>query len=104
MAPRFEYDRLTADQFRAGLRDADMTPQTFARIFGTRLEVVERWLAGTQDIPPWTAPVLRMLQVPAAVAAARAAAAEMIRGDNLRPELGTYPYKRLDMIHGEGNL
>lgn len=70
-----------------------MTPQTFARIFGARLEVVERWLAGTQDIPPWTAPVLRMLQVPAAVAAARAAAAEMIRVDNLRPELGDYPFR-----------
>lgn len=70
-----------------------MTPQTFARIFGARLEVVERWLAGTQDIPPWTAPVLRMLQVPAAVAAARGAAAEMIRVDNLRPELGPYPFQ-----------
>jgi hypothetical protein len=94
MAPRFEYDRLTADQFRAGLRDADMTPQTFARIFGVQLKRVEDWLING-DIPPWVAPVLRMLLVPAAVAAARAAAADMIRVDNLRPELGAYPFRAL---------
>ena len=93
MAPRFEYDRLTAAQFRTGLNDAGMNAGAFARIFGVQMKRADAWAAGTEDIPPWVAPVLRMLRLPAAVAAAREAAAEMIRADNLRPELGPYPYK-----------
>lgn len=91
MPQRFDYDHLSADQFRGRLRSLEMPADAFARIFGVRSNTVDRWLEG-QTIPPWVHVALALLELPGGLSQAREAAAQMIRADNLRPELGAYPY------------
>lgn len=91
LAQRFDYDRLEPDQFRDRLRELDMPSDAFARIFGIRAKTVDGWLQDG-NIPPWVRVALTLLGLPGALPAAREAAAQMIRSDNIRPELGSYPY------------
>jgi hypothetical protein len=90
---RFEYDRMTGEEFEAGLREIEMHPKAFARIFGVQYRTVRKWLKedGT-GIPAWVYVALSLLRTSEAKIAARDAAARMIRIDNLKPQRGEYPY------------
>lgn len=93
LSARFEYQKMTAREFSAALREIDLPPDAFARIFGVRKEVVARWLKGTQDVPPWVFVVLWILrEVPNGIAIARTAAANHIAQDRKYVERGPFPY------------
>lgn len=92
--PRFEYDRLTGGELDVALRELDLPPYGFARIFGTRANVVKKWLRDEQDIPAWVFVAIALLRQPGALSAARQAAAQHIRVDNRYPNRGQYPYER----------
>lgn len=94
MAPRFTYRRLTPEEFNAELDRQGMTVPSFARIFGANLKTVEKW-ASAGDIPPWVPIAMTLLSIEGALGTARMAAADFIEQDNLRPELGRFPYKTL---------
>jgi hypothetical protein len=94
MAPRFIYRRLTAEEFNAELDRQNMTIPSFARIFGVNLKTAEKW-AAAGDIPPWVPIAMTLLSAAGALGLARMAAADFIERDNLRPELGAFPYKKL---------
>src|SRR5690606_10889095 len=83
VSARFEYARMSADDFSKALHDIDLAPPAFARIFGVRIEVVTRWLKGEQDIPPWVFVVCWLLrEIPNGIAIARTAAANHIARDH----------------------
>lgn len=91
---RFDYVRMTGDQLRHALRDIDMQPAAFCRIFGVNGNVMGRWLKDEQDVPPWVYVTLRLLSAgPHMLAIAREAAAEHIRSDNDFPDRGEFPYR-----------
>jgi hypothetical protein len=94
MPARFTYRRLTPLEFSTELGRQNMTIPTFARIFGVNLKTAERW-AAVGDIPPWVPIAMTLLSMEGALGLARMAAAEFIERDNLRPELGAFPYKAM---------
>lgn len=84
---------MSAADFSLALREIDLAPPAFARIFGIRIEVVTRWLKGEQDIPPWAFVALWLMrEVPNGVAIARTAAANHIARDTKYPQRGEFPY------------
>lgn len=89
---RFEYERMNPKDFRDELAAIDMPANAFARIFGINSNVVERWVKGEQDIPAWVYVAFSLLRLPEGFSTARQAAAQHIKKDNLRPQLGEYPY------------
>ncbi|WP_378952149.1 hypothetical protein [Mesorhizobium sp. ANAO-SY3R2] len=102
MPQRFEYDRMTAEDFRAALEGLDLPAKGFARIWGVRAGTVGKWVKGEQDIPPWVYVAFALMRQDGAMVTARDAAANMIRRDNLRPQLGEYPYAAGgDFMEGE---
>src|SRR4030081_3222992 len=94
MPARFTYRRLTAEEFNAELDRQGMTIPSFARIFGVNLKTAEKW-AREGDIPPWVPIAMTLLSPPGALGLARMAAADFIERDNLRLDLGPFPYKAL---------
>lgn len=93
MSRRFEYTRMTAQEFRADLDSIGMPALAFGRIFGFTEDRIKLWLTGQQEIPIWVPVVTRILiQVPGAIPEARQAAAERIIRDNVRPQDGEFPY------------
>lgn len=96
VSARFEYTRMTAQQFSDALEEIDLPAPAFSRIYGVRLEVVERWLKGEQDIPPWVFIALWLMrEIPSGTAIARSAAANHIKLDRKYPKRGEYPYLEL---------
>jgi hypothetical protein len=94
MPARFTYRRLTAEEFNAELDRQSMTIPSFARIFGVNLKTAEKW-AAAGDIPPWVPIAMTLLTPEGSLGLARMAAARFIERDNLRPELGDFPYLAL---------
>lgn len=92
MAPRFTYRRLSSQEFNNALKEQDLPWQAFARIFGVNLNTVRKWVAGNEDVPRWVPIALTLLTLPNAHGTARMAAATFIEKDNLRPDLGDFPY------------
>ncbi len=93
MSRRFEYARVTAEEFSEALSDIGMPPLAFGRIFGFEEKRIRQWMSGEQDIPIWVPVVMAVLQnVPGAIPEARQAAAEIIVRDNFRPQDGEFPY------------
>lgn len=93
VSARFDYRRMTAREFSEALREIDLQPDAFARIFGVRKEVVGRWLSGTQDVPSWPFVALWLLrEIPNGIAIARTAAANHIEIDREHPDRGRFPY------------
>lgn len=65
--PRFTFERLTAEQFAAGLAEANITTTGFARLTGADLRRIRRWRDGAEaDIPVWAGHILLALTVPEA--------------------------------------
>lgn len=94
MPARFTYRRLTPLEFSTELGRQNMTIQTFARIFGVNLKTADKW-GSIGDIPPWVPIAMTLLTQDGALGLARMAAADFIERDNLRPDLGAFPYKAL---------
>lgn len=93
MSRRFDYTRMTAQEFTSYLDAIGMPPLAFARIFGFEEKRIRQWMTGEQDIPIWVRPVMAVLKnVPGALPEARQCAAEMIIRDNFRPQDGEFPY------------
>lgn len=93
MRKRFDYQRMTAEEFQADLKELNMPLSAFARIFGSHKDTVVKWYYGDQDIPTWVPIVTFILKThPGALGAARQAAAERIQFDHSRPNLGEFPY------------
>jgi hypothetical protein len=63
---RFEYDRMTGEQFRAALAQLDMTPLYFARITGKNQRKVRYWYDGEEDIPHDVMLICSLLTLPGA--------------------------------------
>ena len=53
---------MTADEFRAALKELRMSQLAWATRFGLSPGAVNRWAKGTRPVPPWVAEVIRMLQ------------------------------------------
>lgn len=96
LSARFEYQKMTAREFSDALAEIDLPPKAFARIFGVRPEVVQRWIRDEQDIPPWPFICLWLLrEIPEGIAIARSAAANHIKTDRDNPGRGDFPYLRI---------
>ena len=94
MARRFEYDRMTAVEFRERLEGLRMSWMTFARLFGHSPVKTELWHLGKEDIPIGVHVTLALMErCPDGKRVANEAAAEILREDNAAPELGPYPYR-----------
>lgn len=63
---RFEYDRMTQEQFHAALEQLGMTPLYFARISGVNRKKVERFVSGEEDIPHFVTVLCSLLTLPGA--------------------------------------
>ena len=97
MSKRFEYDILTADEFRDELDALGMLPETFARLTGQDFNNVQRWLSGKRDVSPWVGMVLwQFRHVVGSIPEARKWANEFIRIDRQNPEHGEYPFAMED--------
>jgi hypothetical protein len=101
--PRFTYRRITPGEFRAELRRAGIKHRTFARLTGADIRTVGRWLKGGpgNDIPPWVPLVLTLLTLHGGMSRARLVAAQMIERDEMRPDLGAFPYASHDFTETE---
>lgn len=96
VSARFEYQKMTGREFSAALAEIDLAPKAFARIFGVRPEVVQRWIKGEQDVATWVFPVMWLLrEIPEGIAIARSAAANHIKIDRDHPDRGEFPYLRI---------
>lgn len=94
---RFEYRKMTAQEFRDGLNEIGMGYLAFSRIFGQDERRVRKWMGGDEDIPNWLPPVLGLLRANAGnISTARAVAADYITRDNEHPERGDYPFRRFE--------
>lgn len=98
MSRRFEYDELSADEFRDMLDAIEMQGDTFARLTGVNHRTVQKWLSGENDIPHWPRLLLAHWQEnPFLIPAARTITALALRIDRTRPD-ETYPYLKGDDI------
>lgn len=67
----YRFTRLTAEDLSAALETHQMSPNQFRRIYGTGNKTMEKWLDGTEDIPPWVAAVVATWHIPGVLQAAR---------------------------------
>lgn len=81
MGRRFSYRRLTPEQFAAALRQHDLAPEAFARLYGVGTGRVQKWIEGSMEIPHPVAVVLTLLTLPGAYSLIRRLAREMIEAD-----------------------
>jgi hypothetical protein len=90
---RFEYVRMTGEEFTADLKAIGMPVTAFARITGSIADRVQKWADGQEDIPTWV-PILTAIfkNVPGALPEARQAAAERILRDLNDPKGREFPY------------
>jgi hypothetical protein len=69
---RYEYDRLTAEQFNDALKGLNIPWRYFARITGHNIRRVEEWTKGQSDIPHSVTLNLALLTLPGALDMAEA--------------------------------
>lgn len=67
VAKRYEYDRMTAAQFRQALEQVGLSEGRFARLYGTVPKRVRSWAAGEEDIPHAALVMLSLMTMPGAV-------------------------------------
>lgn len=67
VAKRYEYERMTAEQFRQALEQVGLSEGRFARLFGTIPKRVRSWAAGEEDIPHAALVMLALMTMPGAV-------------------------------------
>jgi hypothetical protein len=92
-ARRFEYQRMTGDEFRRSMDAISLSVNTFSRIFGFNPKRIHSWLEGNDNIPPWVPVVMAILgSNPMAIVAARQEAAERIVSDSRRDPNELFPY------------
>lgn len=67
VAKRYEYERMTAGQFRQALEQVGLSEGRFARLYGVIPKRVRSWAAGEEDIPHAALLMLSLLTLPGAV-------------------------------------
>lgn len=67
VAKRYDYDRMTAGQFRQALEQVGLSEGRFARLYGTIPKRVRSWAAGEEDIPHAALLALSLLTLPGAI-------------------------------------
>lgn len=67
VAKRYEYERMTAEQFRQALEQVGLSEGRFARLFGTIPKRVRSWVAGEEDIPHAALVMLSLMTMPGAL-------------------------------------
>lgn len=67
VAKRYEYERMTAAQFRQALEQVGLSEGRFARLYGVIPKRVRSWAAGEEDIPHAALLMLSLLTLPGAV-------------------------------------
>ncbi len=87
MSRAYDHERLTAEQFSAGLDEVGITPGQFQRLTGTGRNSVANWLRPAddpkaQEPPFWVTSWLALVLLPGGMDRARAVAeAKLIEGD-----------------------
>ena len=67
VAKRYEYERMTAAQFRQALEQVGLSEGRFARLYGTIPKRIRSWAAGEEDIPHAALVMLSLMTMPGAV-------------------------------------
>ena len=67
VAKRYEYERMTAAQFRQALDQVGLSEGRFARLYGVIPKRVRSWAAGEEDIPHAALVMLSLMTMPGAV-------------------------------------
>lgn len=67
VAKRYEYERMTAAQFRQALEQVGLSEGRFARLYGVIPKRVRSWAAGEEDIPHAALVMLSLLTMPGAM-------------------------------------
>ncbi len=67
VAKRYEYERMSAAQFRQALDQVGLSEGRFARLYGTVPKRVRSWAAGEEDIPHAALVMLSLMTMPGAV-------------------------------------
>lgn len=92
---RFEYVKMTAQEFSDALADIDLHPHAFARLTGSLAERVNKWVFGGEEIPQWVPGLMAALTAsPEALVALRREAAARIIYDNQYRDRGQFPYMK----------
>ncbi len=103
MPRRFEYKKMSADEFLLTLDIIGINIKTFSKLTGVGLTTVERWITPNtnkrQDIPIWVWLMLEYMEEPGGMILARDLSANLITIDNMFPELGPYPFLKGDDNH-----
>lgn len=90
---RYDYHRMTCEEFSQALEDVAITQTSFSRIFGVNRETIVRWASGEIEIPIWVGVILAVIEnCPSAVVHARSAAAEILWRDRERHD-EAFPFK-----------
>lgn len=80
---RYDYQRMTAAEFKADLDELGWTEGTFAGMFGSTPRRVKDYIEGRENIPIWVPVVLHVLKtVPGALGASRSEVDRRIIRDN----------------------
>jgi hypothetical protein len=72
------FQRITPEQFRKALLDLNIKVVDFAFITGSNPVTVQRWMAGTQDVPPWVPVMLALMGQEGCMPLARAVAETLV--------------------------
>lgn len=64
MTQRYQYRRMTAEEFGAALNDLDMSLNDFVRIAGCAYRRARLWVEGKEDIPPYVPVLLSLMTLP----------------------------------------
>lgn len=79
VAKRYEYERMTAAQFRQALEQVGLSEGRFARLYGTIPKRVRSWAAGEEDVPHAALVMLSLMTLPGAVEMAERVTDSVIR-------------------------
>lgn len=66
MARRYDYQPLSAVQFRAAMRETGVGGELLSRLTGFDRRMIQRWQSGQQPVHPVMAPLMAMLTIPEA--------------------------------------
>lgn len=89
---RFEYVRMTGNEFQDALDSADVKLATFSRMTGMPLPRLTKWADGSEDIPYWVPVYCAALKVSGALVAMKDEAAKRVKLDTWNEDRGEFPY------------
>jgi transcriptional regulator with XRE-family HTH domain len=78
MSRRYQYERMTAEQFSKALNQLNLTMRQFVRLSGVSEAKVERFISGKEDIPHFVTVLCALLTLPNALAMAKGVSDAMV--------------------------